>query len=852
MPAGGAGLRRARMGGVPGAARNQEVVSLGEVEFGSGQKWGKTRDAALIKRYWTLWPEANIGITTGADNGFFVVEADTAEGHSVDGIASLHALEAQHGKLPDTLTAESPSGSLHYYFKYPGLGIKIKNSASEIAPGVDVRGDGGMVLAPPSVKHGSSRGAYTFISNADLAEAPDWLIERVKEKAREPREWTQDDDEPDADPGMIAFMLAVTPSDSYQVWFENGAAIRRVLGSEGFERFNAWSAKSKKYSRRECIKKWEELAEVSGYSIGTIYHHADEADPGWRERYDEAVMEKLNAAAEPEAVERMLDELRSASGQKVENDADDGDIGDDGNGIVVLGGLEDAASEQPRADQTKTEKEPPKDDQPRPEAEQQRAYAEPSTAPVDLWNKFETPQLPTGLLPAAIEKYAFEKGKLMGADPAGLAMAALTVCAAAVPDHVKLKVKRHDSWMESTRQWTGLVGDPSSKKSPIIYQTKKPLARIDTDMWRTYSTAKARWDALSRDEKRTTPAPRQTRIMVEDTTIEALQEILRDSPDGVLCVRDELSGWFGSMDKYAGHRGAAADRGFWLQAYNGGSYAYNRISRGAGLIENMSASLLGGIQPEPMREIADGTVDDGLIQRIIPVMLAPATMGTDAPTSDAEACYGKLVEHLHKIEKPFDDLMLDDGAMQIREQLEQKHLDLMACRAFNRKLAAHIGKYDGIFARLCLLWHCIESSGRELEGVVSVSTAQRVANFLHDFLLPHALAFYTSVFGLSDDNERLMDVAGYILAHKVETVTNRVIQRSTKILRRLKARDVEDVLHQLDALGWVNRVQVARMRWPRWNVNPEVHRLFRERAEQEAARRQRDREMIIALTTRRH
>ena len=147
----------------------------------------------------------------------------------------------------------------------------------------------------------------------------------------------------------------------------------------------------------------------------------------------------------------------------------------------------------------------------------------------------------------------------------------------------------------------------------MIYQAARPLARIDTEMWRAYVTSKARWEALSKEAKQRTAPPKQTRIRIEDTTIEAAQEVLKDSSDGVLCLRDELSGWFGSMDKYAGHRGAATDRGFWLQAWNGGTYSYNRVSRGAGLIENLSVCVLGGIQPEPMRKLASDTVDDGLI-----------------------------------------------------------------------------------------------------------------------------------------------------------------------------------------------------------------------------------------------
>jgi len=245
------------------------------------------------------------------------------------------------------------------------------------------------------------------------------------------------------------------------------------------------------------------------------------------------------------------------------------------------------------------------------------APAEPTAVPVDLWSAFEPPRLPRGLLPAVIEDFAFAQGAAMGADPAGLAAGALAVCAAAIPDRIELRVKRYGGWNEATRLWIGLVGDPSTKKSPIIRQVVRPLERIDADLWYAYATAKAEWDALDKDTKRSTPPPPQTRVKLDDATVEAAQEVLRGSPDGVLYLRDELSGFFGSIDKYAGHRGAAADRSFWLQAYNGGAYTFDRIKRGSGRIEHLSVSVLGGIQPEPMRKLAADTVDDGLIQRLI-------------------------------------------------------------------------------------------------------------------------------------------------------------------------------------------------------------------------------------------
>lgn len=146
-------------------------------EHSGGRRWGATTDRDEIARDWSRWPDANIGIACGPVSGLLVIEADTAEGHGVDGIGNLRALIEAHGPLPDTIEAVSPSGSWHLYFRWPE-GQTIGNSASQIAPGIDVRGDGGMVVTVPSVKPG--KGCYRWQNPPplfDLADCPDWLVQ---------------------------------------------------------------------------------------------------------------------------------------------------------------------------------------------------------------------------------------------------------------------------------------------------------------------------------------------------------------------------------------------------------------------------------------------------------------------------------------------------------------------------------------------------------------------------------------------------------------------------------------------------------------------------------------------------
>jgi hypothetical protein len=462
---------------------------------------------------------------------------------------------------------------------------------------------------------------------------------------------------------------------------------------------------------------------------------------------------------------------------------------------------------------------------------------EPIVPPIDLWRSLHTPELPLGLLPSIIEEFAIEQSATMGTDPAGLAMGALAVAAAALPDCIKLKVKRYDSWREAARIWVAEVGLPSTRKTPIMDAAVEPLLRIDRRMWKQYTEALREYEALSKQEKKKKQPPKQLRLCLEDTTIEAAQDVLQDSPNGVLCYQDELSGWFGSMDKYNGQRGAAKDRGFWLQSYNGGSYGYNRISRGAGVIDNLSVSMLGGIQTEPLQKIAAETVDDGLIQRILPIMLRDATMGRDEPKSTIVDDYAELIASLHVTPLSSEPLRFSAAAQRFRQEMEAKHLVLAAAhQIISRKLAAHLGKYDGLFARLCLLWHCIENGSR---GEVSEDVAHRVAKFMHSFLLPHARAFYASAFGLSDDHDRLTAIAGYILARKLDVITTRDVARGDRSMRKLERAETDRIFEQLEALGWIDRIPGRRPTDPpaRWIVNPEVHRRFADRARKEVEQR---------------
>ena len=133
-----------------------------------------TSDIATVVSWWTSRPSSNVGIATGA--GLLVIDVDVKG--DVDGYATLAALEAELGELPDTRRIRTPSGGEHRCFRVPP-DVRIGN-VGILGSGIDVRGDGGQVVGPGSVVDGRT---YTVIGHEVEANLPAAWLERLTQPA---------------------------------------------------------------------------------------------------------------------------------------------------------------------------------------------------------------------------------------------------------------------------------------------------------------------------------------------------------------------------------------------------------------------------------------------------------------------------------------------------------------------------------------------------------------------------------------------------------------------------------------------------------------------------------------------
>jgi hypothetical protein len=130
-----------------------------------------TTDPAVIESWWRQQPNYNIGVVTGAVSKILVVDVD-----DIDAEAELKRLEAQYSPLPSTVESVTARGR-HLFFRWPER--EVRNSASKVAQGVDIRGDGGYVVVPPSLHPSGKRYCWSVDSANVFAAVPDWLLDRI-------------------------------------------------------------------------------------------------------------------------------------------------------------------------------------------------------------------------------------------------------------------------------------------------------------------------------------------------------------------------------------------------------------------------------------------------------------------------------------------------------------------------------------------------------------------------------------------------------------------------------------------------------------------------------------------------
>jgi hypothetical protein len=553
--------------------------------------------------YRGLYRNHGVGIATGVESGIFVVDVDISQGKNGDD--TLADLEAKHGPLPDTVRSITGTGGTHIFFNWPP-GVRVSNNQSgKVGPGIDIRGEGGQVVAAPTQHPTDGCKACTAghcrqqpyqweigysPDEIAVADAPQWLIdlltaepERAERKAS-PASSGATVDDGDSIAARIAadhnwhdllyadgwHQHSVTSSGD-TMWTRPGKEVRDGASAVLHEPDGPLVVFSTdpvlaKLHRPEASNRGN-----NGYSWSLFGYLAATRFDGDRSACARAYRQDLNAQQiQAVTADRGATAHAALTGTDVADDADD----------------------------------------PWPEA-------------IPLGQTLTTPAFPLDTLPEWIRNHAADVANELQVAvdlPALLALSALGVAQAG---HVVVHVK--NTWRENVNLYIAVALPPGAGKSPAVRAMTRPIdmaerdARIDVESRIKYvelertviegkkkkaeaagdlATARGHLAELESDSLRVPVVPR---YVADDATPEKLAQMMSEQGGRMALISTEG----GPFEMMTGRYSERSNLEVYLQAWSGDTIRIDRVSRDSLHIANPVLSVCLTVQPSVISALAD-------------------------------------------------------------------------------------------------------------------------------------------------------------------------------------------------------------------------------------------------------
>jgi putative DNA primase/helicase len=613
-----------------------------------------TTSERTITTWWTRWPQANIGTSTGIT---VVVDVDGHEGE-----LSLAALEAQHGNLPETLTARTGAGR-HLYFG--ANGALIKNSTAKLGPKLDVRGSGGYVILPPSLhRNGKS---YEWVVRKECAALPGWLLTLLEEPTEPNPAQTGN---PQKIPKGHRHAHLLTLAGVLRARGYDEATITAALLAENAARCDPPKPENevRNLAHDVCERypagaKTQSTAGANGCSAGDPAAGGDQ-EQDWPDPLplggELPPVATLDLAMLPPSLRDWVSDVAERMQVPLDYPA--------ASAVVALAG-----------------------------AVSRRVMVQPKTLDSG-W--IVVPNLCSGWIVVP---------NLWGAiiGPPGVMKSPV------VSAMVRPLEQIEKEWRENY------------ESELDAYEAEVEKYELDLAVWKEAYKRAARKDKKSGEmPERPEPhavEPRARRLVLNDATFESMHNIMAVNPLGVLQNRDELTGWLASLDR----EGRQGERAFSLESWNGDKpFTMDRIGRGSIHVPACCLTLFGGIQPARLRTylvdaLRDGPSNDGLIQRFSVIVWPdiPKTwkLVDRPPNALAQARAARIYERLANLENdPAPILKFAPDAQEMFNDWWTKLETELRSGELHPAMAAHVAKYKKLVPALALIYELADwvSSGQ--------------------------------------------------------------------------------------------------------------------------------------------
>jgi hypothetical protein len=697
--------------------------------------WGTTEPATAspgpICSWWAKWPSADVGWALPGE----VVVLDLDLGGSSRGIADFERLEGASADLIETPQSLSPSGGRHLFFLTDGR--LYRNWVKPIPKaGIDVRTAGGMVILPSP---GNGR-IWLKPLTLPMVRAPGWVPIAGQDEPSEPRE-------PRAYAGETRYGNAMLATASRDISSAPNGCQESTL-------------------HRMCFT-------MGGLVAGGVLSY----EPTFQVLLDAA--NRMPTYGKPwKALDKKVKRSLGAGMNRPIGlpPADPSDYEDEGYGGRGADGASGGSSGNSGGSGKTAHHAAPQEEWPEPRPIRAQLF------PVKPFDR--------EMLPKVLGDYAVDISERQQCALDFPAVVAVVSLGAMLGNRVRLRPKAFDDWEVVANPWGAIIGRPAAMKSPALKAGLAPVFSLQKDLREEWKAGlkegaveatlaailakKGKKEAAKQAKENDLAGarrilaglteegerPPRPRLVVNDSSIEKLGELLNHNPRGLLLLRDELQGWLSRLQDEQ----FEYERKFYLECSEGHGppFSVARIGRGELDIENLTLSVIGGIQPSSIarlvRAAVDGSNDDGLVQRL-QLAVWPDDRGswvwTDRkPAIEARLAYEDAFRRVRSLGR--DDLRVrfDPEAQELFQAFCERLYREALSNRFTSIIESHMLKMPKTIASLALIFEAVEVDAFR-DGQVRKASFERARKWAK-YLFTHAQRLYQAADAMAENGARLI------------------------------------------------------------------------------------------------
>jgi hypothetical protein len=386
------------------------------------------------------------------------------------------------------------------------------------------------------------------------------------------------------------------------------------------------------------------------------------------------------------------------------------------------------------------------------------------------------------------QQFLMAMDKTLNFAPEYVACSMISAVSTLIGNRVKLQVK--EGYEASLIFWFVCVGSPGTTKSHPVKKVLEPIDEINYSRFQVYEKEYTNWEALDPDEKRKHPQPMFEQLVINDATVEAVAQVLNFAPNGVLYYKDEIVGFFKSMNQYR----KGADEEFWLSSFDNGSRQINRKTQKTIYLRKIFVNIIGTIQDAILNTLTKDFKENGFLDRF----LFTKSINRVLPISDEDLDHSFITwwtDYIKFVNRVFVNFSKDEPLIvkmtaegwEAFKETDAQFVKMVTSEDIDEGVKNSLSKVRTYLPRFALLFAIVEHFATGVELEVTPKEIRQAKRLLDYFFSTNRQIFSSQV--LNDEvSQWISKNSGLTIAERILALKDRFDLKQVEIAKYLNTK----------------------------------------------------------------